>query len=986
MNYQPVVTQSNDFLDNEFQPSNNGAKIVDEDLSKENECNDQGEEDRTNSTNRVNIVTTNINVASSSRVNVVGTNISIDLPSDLNMPSLEDISIFEDSHDEEDVFGAEADFHNLDFTFQVSPILIIRIHKDHPLEQVIGDLQAAPQTKRMSKNLEEHGFVDVWTLVDLPQRKRDIGSKWVFKNKMDERGIVIRNKTRLVAQGHTQEEGIDYDKSAFLYGKIEEEVYVCQPPGFEDLDIPDKVYKVEKALYVKQKKEGIFISQDKYVAEILKKYGFSYMKKASTPIETSKPLLKDEDGEEVYVHLYKSMIGSLLYLTSSRPDIMFVVCACARYQVSPKVLHLHDVKRIFRYLKGQPKLGLWYPKDYPFDLVAYTDSDDAGASLDRKSTTGGCQFFGCRLISWQCKKQTMVANSTTEAEYVAASSCCGQVLWIQNQLLDYGVNAARDVVKVFAVNIIHQNLPLFIKTHNIMSTPTFAQTHNLLAFLEKPSESDGFEQIVDFLNDKQIKYALMVSPTIYTLCIKQFWTTVKIKTVNDDVRLQALIDGKKVVITKASIRHDLKLNNAEGTSCLSNAVICKELAIMGYEKPSEKLTFYKHYGICIICLANNQKFNFSKYILDNLKKNLEAGVPFYMFPRFIQVFVSHQLGDMSRHKGIYVNPSLTTKVFANMKRVGTGFSRGVTPLFGTMMVQAVKEVGDLPTNVQDIPIPDAPSSSQSHRKHKPGRKERKETEVSPTEDHVPTTSNNPLPSGCELSLDCSIEVEENEQYMVLFIGEKWFSHGRGESPAIKETIMDKEESSKQRRKIADINADAEVNLENVYNLDMAHEEIVLSMQDVTDADVKEVVKEMVEVITTAKIIVDKVSTAGGELNAANENHSKKENKKEKVEKDQTAKKQKGDEREQDNAKKQKLEEQHEAEELKKNLEVVPDEEDDVFVNVTPLSSKPPTIIDYKIYKEGKKEHFQIIRANGNHHIYLAFSTMLKNFDREDLKA
>ncbi|GKE34393.1 hypothetical protein Tco_1453715, partial [Tanacetum coccineum] len=120
--------------------------------------------------------------------------------------------------------------------------------------------------------------------------------------------------------------------------------------------------------------------------------------------QSQKPLLKDEDGEGVDVHLYKSMIGLLMY------------------QVNPKVSHLHAVKRIFRYLKGQPKLGLWYPKDSPFDLVAYTDSDYAGASLDKKSTIGGCQFLGCRLISWRCKKQTMVSNSTTEAEYVAASS------------------------------------------------------------------------------------------------------------------------------------------------------------------------------------------------------------------------------------------------------------------------------------------------------------------------------------------------------------------------------------------------------------------------------------------------------------------------------------------------------------------------------------------------------------------------------------
>ncbi|GJY41419.1 hypothetical protein Tco_0428689, partial [Tanacetum coccineum] len=182
----------------------------------------------------------------------------------------------------------------------------------------------------------------------------------------------------------------------------------------------------------------LLLSQDKYVEEILKKYGFTNVKTASTPMETQKPLLKDENGEEVDVHMYRSMIGSLMYLTSSRPDIMFSVCAFARYQVNPKVSHLHAVKMIFRYLKGQPKLGLWYPKDSSFDLVAYTDSDYAGASLDRKSTTRGCQFLRCRLISWEYKKQTVVANFTTKAEYVAASSCCGQVFWIQNQLLDYG--------------------------------------------------------------------------------------------------------------------------------------------------------------------------------------------------------------------------------------------------------------------------------------------------------------------------------------------------------------------------------------------------------------------------------------------------------------------------------------------------------------------------------------------------------------------
>ncbi|GKF55011.1 putative ribonuclease H-like domain-containing protein, partial [Tanacetum coccineum] len=168
-------------------------------------------------------------------------------------------------------------------------------------------------------------------------------------------------------------------------------------------------------LSVKQNEDGIFISQDKYVAEILKKFDFTSVKTASTPIETQKPLTKDEEAADVDVHLYRSMISSLMYLTNSRPDIMFAVYACSRFQVTTKTSHLHAVKRIFRYLKGKPKLGLWYLRVSSFDLKSYSDSDYAGANLDRKSTT-------------------------EEAEYVDAANCCGQVLWVQNKLLDYGFN------------------------------------------------------------------------------------------------------------------------------------------------------------------------------------------------------------------------------------------------------------------------------------------------------------------------------------------------------------------------------------------------------------------------------------------------------------------------------------------------------------------------------------------------------------------
>ncbi|GJT23591.1 putative ribonuclease H-like domain-containing protein [Tanacetum coccineum] len=393
----------------------------------------------------------------------------------------------------------------------------------------------------MQEELLQFKLQQVWILVDLPFGKRAIGTKWVFKNKKDERGIVIRNKVRLVAQGHRQEEGIDYEevfapvarieairlflayasfmgflvyqmdvKSAFLYGTIEEEVYVTQPPGFKDPDHPDKVYKVVKALYglhqaprawyetlanyllgngfkrgkidqtlfikkqkgdillvqvyvddiifgstnkelctgfeklmkdkfqmssmgeltfflglqVQQKEDGIFISQDKYVAKILKKFNYTDVKSASTPVDLEKPLVKDGDADDVDVHLYRSMIGSLMYLTASRPDIMFAICACARFQVTLKTSHLLAVKRIFRYLKGKPTLGLWYSRDSPFELVAYTYSDYAGATQDRKSTTGG------------------------------SASCCGQVLWIQNQLLDYGYNFMNTVINIDNNNLL----------------------------------------------------------------------------------------------------------------------------------------------------------------------------------------------------------------------------------------------------------------------------------------------------------------------------------------------------------------------------------------------------------------------------------------------------------------------------------------------------------------------------------------------------
>ncbi|KAJ9544733.1 hypothetical protein OSB04_024440 [Centaurea solstitialis] len=427
--------------------------------------------------------------------------------------------------------------------------------KDLPQSQIIGDPSEGVKTranlnyclfacfvsknepKKVSDALADPFWVEatqdellqferdkVWTLTSLPAGKSAIGTKWVFRNKKNENGVVVRNKARLVAQGYCQEKEtfapvarleairiflayvahrgfkvyqMDV-KSAFLNGKLKEEVYVKNPPGFHSEKFPNHVYFLDKALYglkqaprswydrlsnfllsykfyrgttditlfykntqndillvqiyvddiifgsidislckdfeslmqkefemsmmgeltfflglqVKQSSKGIFINQAKCVQDVLKKYKLSEASPMRTPMATSLKLHKDIGGISVESKLYRGMIGSLLYLTASRPNII--------------------------YLKKTPSVGLWYPLHSGFDLLAYTDSDYGGCQVDRKSTSGSRHFLGGKLVSWSSKKQNCVSTSTAEAEYVAAASCCSQALWMQTQLHDYG--------------------------------------------------------------------------------------------------------------------------------------------------------------------------------------------------------------------------------------------------------------------------------------------------------------------------------------------------------------------------------------------------------------------------------------------------------------------------------------------------------------------------------------------------------------------
>nr|GEZ07075.1 putative ribonuclease H-like domain-containing protein [Tanacetum cinerariifolium] len=330
-------------------------------------------------------------------------------------------------------------------------------------------------------------------------------------------------------------------KSAFLYGTIDEEVYVMQPLGFQDPEFPAGVYKVEKAMY------GLHQAPRAREFEALmhEKFQMSAMdvRSANTPMDKENPWGKLE--------LEKM------------------------HQVTPKECHLHVVKRIFRYLKGHPKLGLWYPKESPFALVAYSDSDYGGATQDRKSTTGGCQFLGRRLISSQCKKQTIVDTSATEAEYVAAASCCGQVLWIQNQLLNYGLSMSCEALsREIPSSILHL-------------------------------------------------YALTFKPTVYVSHIRQFWSTARIETTEEGTKILATIDGILRTVTESSLRRNLKLKDEEGISSLSDAELFENLTLMGYNiSPNQKFTFQK---------ATNRVYNFSKMIFDGMVKNVNIKI--LMYPR-----------------------------------------------------------------------------------------------------------------------------------------------------------------------------------------------------------------------------------------------------------------------------------------------------------------------------------------------------------------
>nr|GEU97276.1 hypothetical protein [Tanacetum cinerariifolium] len=552
--------------------------------------------------------------------------------------------------------GVEADVRNIETTITASPTPTLRIYKDHPKSQIIGPMDTPIQTRNKSKEvgeqkpkkifdaLQDPSWVEamqeellqfkiqnVWTLVDCPKGVRPIRTKWVLKNKKDKRGIVIRNKARLVAQGHKQEEEIDYDEVFAPVARIEAiRLFLAYASfmGFTDPEFPANVYKVEKAMYGLQ---------------------------------------------------------------------------------------------------------------------------------DRKSTTGGCQFLGRRLISWQCKKQTIVATSTTEAEYVAAASCCGQVLWIQNQLLDYGDCFEKKLISVDHIHtdenvvnlltkpfdagrfqylvcklfpllgklstisvflVLDLNLQIVSKglmnsymsillLNTIMARLQFCDYHNMVAILEKSEHNVDFYPIVDFVEASPLRYALTVKPTVYVSDIRQFWSTARIEITKEGTKILATVDGILRTVTESSLRRNLKLKDKEGISSLPDAELFENLTLMGYNiSLNQKFTFQKgqfshqwkylihtimqcmspkstwfnefssNIATALVCLATNRTYNFSKMIFDGMVKNVNNKISKFL---------------------MYPSPR---------------FSGRIVPLFDTMLVPHGEGSGT-PTEPHHTPSPEAQQTSHT---------------------------------------------------------------------------------------------------------------------------------------------------------------------------------------------------------------------------------------------------------------------------------
>nr|GEU65276.1 hypothetical protein [Tanacetum cinerariifolium] len=588
---------------------------------------------------------------------------------------------------------------------------------------------------------------------------------------------------------------------------------------------------------------------------------------------------------------------------------------------------------------------------------------------------------------------------------------------------------------------------------------TFADTHNMIAFLTKYDASEGFDQIIDFLNASTIQYELTINHNIYVSVIKQFWSSVAVNKVNDVTRLQALLDRKKVLITEETIREALRLDDAESIDCLPNEEIFAELARMGYEKPSTKLTFYKAFfssqwkflihtilqcmsakrtswnefsssmASTVICLSTGRKFNFSKYIFDSLVRNVDSSSKFYMYPQFLQLMIRAQVGDLSSHTIKYSSPAMTQKVFANMRRVGKGFSGVETLLFvGMIVTQQVDDVVDegaagdnvdvVPTagvNIDDVPVADAepfipsPPPTTQLPPPSPEQEQPSTSQVIPTPPPSPIAQSPSPPQQqppSQPSHDAGILMD-----LLQTLLETCTTLTRRVENLDDDKIAQALEITKLKQRVKKLEMRNKLKVSKLRRLkkdgtaqrvetsDDAVMDDVLSMQDDESEPAK--LKEVVEVVTTAKLMTEVVTAAAittekdDERKPQTEAQARKnmiiylrnmaefkmdyfkgmsydeirpifekyfnsnvafleKTKEQMEEEDSKALKRKFESSEEKAAKKQKLDEE-------------------------------VSVVDYELYTENNKPYYKIKRADGSHQLYLSFLSMLRNFDREDLE-
>nr|GEU80445.1 hypothetical protein [Tanacetum cinerariifolium] len=915
---------------------------------------------------------------------------------------LKDITYYDDDND----VGAEADFNNLETSITVSPIPTTIVYKDHHVSQIIGDLSSSTQIKSMTRMVKDQGrlsqmFDDdfhtcifscflsqeepkrvyqalkdpswiesmqevllqfkmqkVWILVDLPDGKRAIGTKWVYKNKKDERGIVIRNKARLVAQGHTQEEGIDYKEvfvpvarieairlflayasfmgfmvyqmdvnSAFLYGTIEEEVYVCQPLGFEDPEHPEKVYKVAKALYgllqapkawyetlanyllengfqigkidktlfikkqkrdillvqiyvddiifgatnkdlckafekrmkdkfqmssmgeltfflglqVKQKKDGIFISQDKYVAEILRKFRLSEGKSASTPIDIDKPLLKDPDGENVDVHTYRSMIGSLMYLTSSRPEIMFAVVLSGMESFEKNVT-------CFIYLK------CW---------LSHLTTNGSQFTMSNPHKNWLVQIQ--RSLRWRVQKQTALGKD------------------ISNPLI------VDSLLKTIWLSIHH------LLINEVSTIPRQTATVNT-----PRSDEDRLEliELTVFLLPKDEKVIIGVNAV--DLQILDFlW---KLYQVCFDAKPKHLRILHQVVL-------EYCCRQVEGVDCLPNEEIFTELARMGYENPSTKLMFFKAF------FSSQWKF-----------------------------LIHTILQCMSAKR-------------TSWNEFSSAMASAVICLSTGMLVdQEVDEEGDANKHIEEATAGDAAHGEVPIINQEPSI-------LSPTPPTAPPQPPQDMPltsQALEITkLKKRVKIlEKRNKVRVLKLRRLQKVRTSQRIDTSNDTVMDDEPN--QGRMIDEMDKDDVVVLMDDKEEDKEEDEPAEVQEGMSYDDIRLIfeAKFNSNVAFLLKTKEQLEQEENRSLQKLNETLAERE------------------------ATRRKLDE--EVEDLKRHLEIVPNEDDDVYTEATPLARKVP-VLNYKIIELNNKPHYKIIRANETHQLYVSFLTLLRNFDREDLE-